>query len=183
MGTGKLRGRLGVPDENLLGYCGLIAQRPHSASAIEAALGDYLGVTARLQQFSGQWFTLDEESVTRLGTANSRLGVNTIAGGRVWDNQSKFRVRLGPLTLERFNALLPVGSAFEPAADLTRFLAGSEFDFDLQLILGAAEVPDCALATRDGARPMLGWNTWLKTRPFTRDDSQVVLNTQTPGAH
>ena len=183
MGAEKLRGRLSLPDENLLGYCGLISQRPHSASAIEAALGDYFGVTARLEQFSGQWFTLDEDCVTRLGTANSRLGVDTIAGGRVWDNQSKFRVKLGPLRLEQFTALLPVGSAFEPAADLTRFLAGLEFDFDIQLILAAEEVPDCVLAARDGARPMLGWNTWLKTRPFTQDDSQVVLNTQSPAAH
>jgi hypothetical protein len=23
---------------------------------------------------------------------------------------------------------------------------------------------------------MLGWTTWLKTSPFTEDDSQVVLN-------
>ncbi|MBV9928142.1 MAG: type VI secretion system baseplate subunit TssG [Acidobacteria bacterium] len=178
LGTGELLGRLSVPDENLLQYCGLIAQRPHSASAIEAAVGDYFGVTARLEQFSGQWFTLDEESVTRLGTANSLLGVSTIAGQRVWDDQSKFRLKLGPLTLEQFTAFLPVGSAFKPVTDLTRFLAGLELDFDVQLILMASEVPACALNTRGDARPRLGWNTWLKTLPFAGDDSQVVLREQ-----
>jgi type VI secretion system protein ImpH len=101
----------------------------------------------------------------------------------VWDNQSKFRLQLGPLTLEQFTAFLPVGSAFQPVTDLTRFLAGLEFDFDMQLILRASEVPACVLATRDGAPPMLGWNTWLKTRRFTGDDAQVILNTQSTTNH
>ena len=178
MGTPGLRGRTSVEDTALLFYGGHVAQRPRSASAIEAVLGDYFGVPARVEQFSGQWLKLDDESLTRLGGANSRLGEETVVGTRVWDTQAKFRLRFGPLTLEQFKQFLPIGSAFNRAGDFARLLAGMEFDFDIQLTLKAEEVPGCAPASLGAQAPMLGWTTWLKTKDFTDDDSQVVLNAE-----
>jgi type VI secretion system protein ImpH len=187
MGTEGLRGRTSVPDKGLLLYAGLVAQGSHSASAIESAVGDYLRVPTRVEPFTGQWLELDEESLCRLGGANSALGVSTIAGERVWDSQSKFRVVLGPLTLEQFKRLLPEGPKEPegqevpggpdhlPAVEMTRLMAGPELDFDVQLLLRAEEVPDCEVNSRGDARPMLGWTTWLKTREFGGDDSQVIL--------
>lgn len=175
MGTEGLRGHLSVPDRAMLLYGGLIAQRPHSAGIVAGILGDYFDVLVSVEQFAGQWLELEEQDRSYLGTANNQLGVNAIAGKRFWDNQSKFRTTFGPLTFEKFKEFLPVGSAFRPASELVRFLAGIEFDFDFKLVLEANEVPDCVLTTRTNATPMLGWTTWLKTQPFSRDDSQVVL--------
>jgi type VI secretion system protein ImpH len=176
MGTRGLRKRQSFADEILLFYGGLFAARPHSASAMEAVLGDYFGATAHVAQFSGQWLKLDDESLTRLGTANAALGVTTVAGTRVWDVQSKFELQFGPLTFKEFTGFLPTGSAFKPAAELTRLLAGQEFDFAMRLTLKADEVPGCVLTTRAKRAPRLGWTTWLKTSPFPEDDSQVVLS-------
>lgn len=175
MGTRGLRNRQSFRDEVLLFYGGLFAARPHSASAMEAMLGDYFGVPARLEQFSGQWLKLDEESLTRIGTANAELGVTAVAGTRVWDAQSKFQLQFGPLAYDEFIKFLPNGAAFKPATELVRLLAGLEFDFDVRLTLLAEEVPGCVLTTRAKRAPMLGWTSWLKTSPFTEDDSQVVL--------
>ena len=175
MGTRGLRGRLGLPDEALIFYGGLVAQRPHSGGAVEAVLGDYFGVPARLEPFTGQWLELDEESRTRLGTANSRLGERTVAGARVWDAQSKFRVRFGPLGLAEFERLLPAGPDYTAAVRLGRLMGGAELDFDVRLVIKAAEVPDCVLGEGRQTRPRLGWTTWLKTQPFGADDSQVLL--------
>jgi type VI secretion system protein ImpH len=176
LGTSGLRGRLSLPDQGLLFYGGLIAQRPHSAIASAGILSDYFGVPGRIEQLCGQWLNLDEESLTRLGSANSELGRSTVAGNRVWDTQSKFRVKFGPLSFDKFKSFLPTGSAFWPAADLMRLLAGMEFDFDMQLILKAEEVPACVLTTSAKRRAMLGWTSWLKTSAFSKDDDQVVLN-------
>jgi type VI secretion system protein ImpH len=175
MGTRGLRGRLGLPDEALVFYGGLVAQRPHSAGAVASVLGDYFGVPARVEPFTGQWLELDGESRTRLGAANSRLGESTVAGARVWDAQSKFRVWFGPLRLAEFEGLLPAGADYAPAVSLGRLLAGAELDFDVRLVLKAAEVPDCRLGEGGPTRPRLGWTTWLKTRPFQADDAQVLL--------
>lgn len=181
IGTDKLRGRLTLDDQVLLHYGGLIAQRPHSASAIAALVGDYFGVTVAAHQFSGQWLKLGED-VTQLGQANSQLGVATIAGARVWDAQSKFRIRVGPLSLKEFQAFVPVGSAFQPATELLRLLVGLEFDFDLQLVLKAEMLPFCVLETGSESQPMLGWTSWLKTRAVVEDDDQVVLSAKSGGS-
>jgi|ERR1041384_554653 type VI secretion system protein ImpH len=174
VGTHGLRHRLSLHDQILIYYGGLIAQRPHSASAITAILGDYFNVHVTANQFSGQWLKLGE-NVTRLGQSNSQLGMTTIAGARVWDVQSKFRVRIGPLSLKEFQSFIPVGSAFRPATELLRLLVGLEFDFDLQLVLEAQAVPPCVLQTGSDA-PRLGWTSWLKTRDVAEDDEQVVLS-------
>ena len=62
MGTPGLVGRQSFPDEMLLFYGGLFAMRPHSASAMEAVIGDYFGVPASINQFSGQWLKLERRA-------------------------------------------------------------------------------------------------------------------------
>jgi type VI secretion system protein ImpH len=174
MGTGGLRGRLSFEDQALIHYGGLIAQRPHSASAITAILSDYFGVPAHTVQFAGQWLNLGEDA-TKLGSANSQLGVSTIAGSRVWDSQSKFRVKLGPMRLQEFKIFVPAGSGFRPMKELLRLLAGLEYDFDVQLVLKAEDVPACRVGADPQNGPRLGWTSWLKTREFVADDEQVIL--------
>lgn len=175
LGTRGLRGRMDLEDESLLPYSGLIAQKPHSASALGQILSDYFGVPAEIIQFYGQWIDLDEESITYLGAANSQLGRTAIAGTRVWEQQSKFRIRLGPLDFKTFSSFFPNGTAYKPLRSIVRFMTEKELDFDVRLVLEAEQVPSCILTTRARRRPMLGWSSWLKSEPFERDDEQVVL--------
>ncbi len=175
LGTPGLRGRMELEDESLLPYGGLIAQKPHSAVALSNILSDYFRVKAKIVQFFGQWLDLDQASITRLGRANSSLGKTAIIGTRVWEQQSKFRIRLGALTFNEFQAFLPNGTAHKPLQSIVRFMNGAEFDFDVQLILQAKQVPSTILTTRAKRRPMLGWTTFLKSKPFRADDEQVIL--------
>ncbi len=175
LGTKGLRGRQALEDETLLPYAGLLAQKPHSSVALERMIADYFEVDAKIEQFFGQWLDLDDESITRIGTANSKLGYTTIVGTRVWDQQSKFRIRLGALPFQKFQAFLPNGSANKPLRSIVKLMSGQELDFDVQLVLGAKQVPGCILTTRAVRRPMLGWSSWLKTKPFQSNDEQVVL--------
>jgi type VI secretion system protein ImpH len=175
LGTKGLRGRMDLPDESLLAYSGLIGQRPHSVTALENLLSDYFGVRVKVLQFFGQWLRLDASGTTALGERNSVLGRTALLGDRIWDTQSKFRVVLGPMKLERFQGFLPDGDASPPLRSLIRFFAGPEFDFDLRLILEAKEVPGTVLTTRARRKPKLGWTSFLKTRPLGRDDDQLIL--------
>ena len=175
LGTRGLRGQMDLEDESLLPYVGLIAQKPHSASTLKNILSDYFRIKARVMQFSGQWIELDKESITVVGQANSLLGVNTVVGTKVWDYQSKFRVVLEALAFKEFQAFLPNGTAFKPLLSIIKFMSGDELDFDVQLKLRAKEVPSCILTTRAKRRPMLGWTSWLKTKPFKKDDDQLIV--------
>jgi len=177
LGTQGLRGRMGVADKGLLFYTGLLAQHPHSASALVGFLQDYFGMPVDVVQFMGQWLALAPESRSRLGPgeAQNALGVSAIAGARVWDQQAKFRLRLGPLTFAQFCQFLPTGSAFRQLVQLSRFFAGQEQDFDVQLALQASDVPYCRLGLRGEGAPRLGWSAWLKTREFTHDATDAIF--------
>lgn len=175
LGTDGIRGRMGLNDESLLPYAGLISQKPHSASVIENVVADYFGIKAKVLQFFGQWLQLTKDDFTHLGKKNSHLGLTALAGSRVWDQQSKFRLKLGPLTFIQFQAMLPNGSGHHAIRSVIKFMAGLEYDYDVQLKLAAKQVPGLVLTTRAMRRPMLGWTSWLKTKPFENDDEQVVL--------
>jgi type VI secretion system protein ImpH len=96
-------------------------------------------------------------------------------GERCWDQQAAFRLVLGPLSLSRFRDFLPGDGAFAPLLELTRFATGTTLDFDVQLILKAAEVPACRLERPSSGSARLGWSSWLKTREFARDAADAVL--------
>lgn len=178
MGTTGLRGRFqALADESLLYYAGLLGQRPHGATGLQGILQDYFGVPVQVVQFKGRWLTLSEESRSRLGRGEeggSTIG-RAVLGGRVWDQQAGFRLRIGPLGFAAFHDFLPSGTAFAPLVELARFFAGQELDFDVQLLLKAADVPRCRLGDTGARSPRLGWSTWLKTAEFTDDADDTML--------
>jgi type VI secretion system protein ImpH len=177
MGTKGLRGRLAMDDKVLLFYAGLLAQHPRSASALAGLLQDYFEVPVAVTQFIGQWLRLSKENRSCLGgdAANNALGVSAVAGERVWDQQAKFKLRVGPLTFPEFCQFLPGESGFRVLVQLSRFFAGMACDFDMQLILKAAEVPWCRLGGTGEPAARLGWSAWLKTKEFTRDAKDAIF--------
>ncbi len=150
-GTAGLGNRLVVDDEALLFYGGHFAHFPRSAIGLELVLADYFAVPVEVRQFEGQWLHLGEEDRTALPSARgarqgaSRLGDSLVVGGRVWDVESKFRLRLGPLGYEEFRALMPSGAQLRAVCHLTRTYAGPQFDFDVQPVLRREEVPPIRL--------------------------------------
>src|SRR4029077_15067321 len=128
-----------------------------------------------------RWLPLGREDLSYLpggdecGGLNCRLGEDVIVGERVWDAQSKFRVRVGPLRYAEFRRLTPDGDGLRPLCELTRSYAGPEFSFDVQAVLAAGEAAGCRLGG-DGAR--LGWDSWVSAAeaPAEADDAVFALD-------
>lgn len=205
LGTAPLRHRLHVKIESdddhpetlasindlaLLHHASLLAKRPRSISGLVSVLEQYFGLDFAIKPFSGQWLTLDPSSQAKLNEdGNCELGVNVIAGERIWDLNSIFRVRIGPLHYSEFIELLPdttpVSSrkSFFLVSQLIRLFVGPEFDFELQLLLYGNEVPECVLQEVPegtlGAR--LGWNTWLpaETMPYQVEETIFFADERT----
>jgi type VI secretion system protein ImpH len=177
MGTDGLRGKLKSGDEPLLYYSGLIAQQPRSACALQAMLGDYFNVPLIIKQFIGAWLRVDDENRTRLGRgdSNNELGTTTMLGSKCWDQQAGFTLAVGPLKFQQFREFLPCETGFNSLVELTRFFVGLTLDFDVQLVLQAAEVPGCRLGRPAPEALRLGWSSWLKTKEFTCDAAEAVL--------
>lgn len=175
MGTKGLRGRVAFEDLGLLHYAGLFNQHPHSASGLEGIVRHYFEVPAGVEQYVGRRVRLEPETCNRLGIRNTELGVNLILGESVWERQSQFRVEVGPLSLRRFRAFLPVGRDYLPLNQITRLYSGQECDFDILLKLKAGEVPECRILSEGEDGAYLGWSSWLKMREFTADTQDTVL--------
>lgn len=178
LGTKGLQRRQAVPDDSLIYYAGLLGQQPRSARALRQLIEDYFDVPAEVVQFAGAWYKLEPQMQCRMETGaaeSEQLAVGAVVGDEIWDEQSRVRIRLGPLSLEQYQDFLPSGTAYEPLRGLTRFFCGNEFDFEAQLVLKRGEVPDCELGREDETAPRLGWLTWSKTLPMGRDPGDTVL--------
>jgi type VI secretion system protein ImpH len=178
LGTEGLSNRQAISDDSLIYYAGLLSQRPRSAQALKQILADYFDVPVEIEQFVGSWYRIAPEAQCCFGEGNSEseeLGFGTMIGDEVWSQQSKVRIILGPLTLERYQDFLPDGQCWNQLRDWVRFFSNDEWDFELKLILEHKEVPACVLGTEEGPAPQLGWVSWVKSIPFNRDPGDTVL--------
>ena len=181
LGTKGLRDRFGFDDETVLYYGAYFSRRPRCAISLQEMLASWLGVPAEIRQFEGQWLYLGADDQSSFPSKASRdgrnleLGMTAIAGSKVWDVQGKLRVRIGPLNFQQFSQFLPEGSRFRPLCQLTRLYVGPEFDFDVQLVLQADEVPWCQFSSEPANAPRLGWNTWIRSKNFSHDVDDAVF--------
>lgn len=180
-GTAGLSGRLELSDELFLRYAGAFGRSRPQAVVLQSMLAANFDVPVEVRQFQGEWLYLSEEEQSSLPSfefpegRHNRLGDNVLIGERVWNVQSKFRLRVGPLDFASARRFLPTGDRLKPFCQLTRSYVGPEFDFDVQLVIQAQEVPRCRLGGKRSHGSQLGWNTWLRGRPLLRDADDAVF--------
>jgi type VI secretion system protein ImpH len=78
---------------------------------------------------------------------------------------------MGPMTLDDYERLLPDGAAFERLKAWVLNYAGTQYFWDLQLVLAAREIPSLQL----GGRARLGWTTWLNSGTPESDAEDFVI--------
>jgi type VI secretion system protein ImpH len=165
--TGGLRDRLALPDEALFSRAGLLAMAPLPVVAMQGLIRSYFRVPARIDQFVPRWYALDAEECSRLGGAFAALGEDLALGARVRLAEYRFRVWLGPLTLEQYEEFLPGADGFAALFDLLRLSVTPEQTFEVRLVLRKDEVPPLELSERSRCR--LGRTTWLTARDGVRE--------------
>jgi type VI secretion system protein ImpH len=179
LGTGGLQDRQPVRDHALLYYSGLLSLQPRSAVALAQILEDYFGVPVDIEQFVGAWYPLDLDNQCCFDSGDSyseQLGFGAVVGDEIWDQQSRARIRLGPLSTEQYLDFLPCGKSYEPLRAFTRLFSGSDLEYEVQLVLKQQEVPLCELGAEGDGAPQLGWFTWMKSTPaFDRSPGDTIL--------
>ncbi len=177
MGLETVRETSSVPPSSLASFAGLLAPEARGALALEELVEEYFDVPCTVEQFVGGWYKLERRDLCELGDEESqanRLGSGAVAGDEVWDAQARVRVRIGPLPRERFDSFLPTGDAHETLRDILRFFAHDRVEYEVQLVLHRDEVPGFVIGEEPG-QP-LGWSTWIRTRPMTREADGTVLH-------
>jgi type VI secretion system protein ImpH len=155
-------------------FAGHLARSARNAEGLAAILEGYFGLPARVDQFALGWLELPRDQRTSLRgdrDPSGALGIGTVLGARVRDAQSRFRIVLGPMDLDRYHDLLPGRPSLRRLVDWVRNYVGFEFDWEVQLVLARDEVPGIRL----GREGLLGWTTWLGTRKAPTDADDLIL--------
>jgi type VI secretion system protein ImpH len=168
--TGLPRHAGPLPAAALAYHAGLLASRSRHPEALCKVLRHQFGVPVGLEAHVGHWLVIDPEDRSRLGFARNRsesalqaparLGRVANAGSRAWDRQYRFRLRVGPLSLDQYEGLLPGGSAWKPLMAWVNLLAGPGLRWELELTLA----PEARPPARLKSKPRLGVTTWLGRR-------------------
>ncbi|CAN7472122.1 type VI secretion system baseplate subunit TssG [Pseudorhodoferax sp. LjRoot39] len=178
-GTAPLQGAL--PRQAQLFQAGLLGARSRHPEGLAKLLAQHFRVPVRIEEHVAHRLPIAPEDRSRLGHARNRpqraalpaaqLGRNANAGRAVHDRQFKFRVVLGPLTLAQYLGFLPGGPAWPPLRDWIRQYAGLDLQWDVQLVLAQAELPEPRL----GQRVPLGVVSWLGRQHPARDRGDLRL--------
>jgi type VI secretion system protein ImpH len=172
-GQATLTGRDSVPDGARLAAAGILGRAVHGAEGLERILNDFFRVPVRVHQWQPHWMRLPEDALSRIGLRNApvALGQNAVVGAKVWDCQTRFRVEIGPLTLEQYKRFLPGGESMKRLHDWVLNYIGYELSCEMHLVLKQEEVP----AVKLGAAGALGWTSWLGPRRSAQPARDLVL--------
>lgn len=173
----SLAGRDSLPDEAKRFQAGTLSRGPKNAEGLAQILRQHFRVPVRLESHVAHWMSLPREDRTRLlpaAAAQRRhgLGVDAVAGSRLWDRQSRFRLLIGPLGLSDYLRFLPGQPAQQQLRDWVRQFVGLSLSWDARLVLRGAEVPRLQLG---GRTTPLGAATWLGRRGPHPDRSELRL--------
>jgi type VI secretion system protein ImpH len=159
IGLPSLQDRDALPDTSKLHFAGRLARQTRDAEGLLAWCRIEFDVPVAIEQWCGHWMSLGRDERSRLGRrGGALLGRSAVLGSSVWDVQHKFRITMGPLTLDRYRRFLPGGDGLARLQAMVRHWVGVEFEWDLKLVLARAEVPRCLLGRSDTA---LGYSSWL----------------------
>jgi len=173
IGTPAFRDADSIWDFAKLQYAGLLAARVKTASRLRSFLSSLLKSRVEIEEFVGAWLTLDPSERTRLGEANSRLGVDCVSGASMYSVSDKFRIRVYVRDIEHFRQFLPGSPLAREIADAVFLNVGEEYDWDMELAIPAGEITPVRL----GKSVQLGWTSWMapnwaKTDETIRKDAR-----------
>jgi len=173
IGDDSFRNRDALPDVAKLHYSGRLVCQSRNVEGLREILEDYFEVTVDIQQFVGQWINLPQNYLCQLGSSceNAKLGSTLIVGSRFWECQQKFRIKLGPMDLPRYQAFLPGSDSIQRLIAWVKNYVGDEFLWEVQLILKASMIPRLCL----GRMGQLGWSSWLGARKSLKNADDLVL--------
>ena len=163
-----------VPDVAKLFHAAALARPVRNAEGLRSILASFFRVPVDVEEFVSHWMPLGVRERTYLAREGAQLGAGAVAGGRVFDRQHKFRVRLGPLTLAQYESFLPEGALQRQLVDWVRQYLSMELDWDVRLVLDRREVPRLML----GGSPRLGWTSWLGRWPADDDAADLCVRAE-----
>jgi type VI secretion system protein ImpH len=144
-------------------YCqaGHLGRQSRNPEGLRAILHSYFAIPVCIVEHVRHWVGLAEADRLALANRGTGLGLGSTLGVAVRDAQSRFRLVLGPLTLDDYQRFLPGGEHVAALVDWVHEFVGLDLSWDVQLLLADQHKPMAAL----GRSQPLGLSTWLGRPP------------------
>jgi type VI secretion system protein ImpH len=178
---GPARPYASIPSEAAGFYAGLLRTRPIAASTVERVLSEYFGVPVHLEEFVGAWDPIPERMRSTLGVTDPTIGFGAALGARVWRNDLRVRLHVGPLDEEMAQAFLPHGRSHAALKEMVSLFAVPSVQYEIRLLLDKPCLKQLTLATKGPDRKRLGLNSFLTITAgkASRPDIRSVLRLTT----
>lgn len=144
-------------------YAGLLRCLPVSAQAIGPVLAEYCGVPISLQQFVGGWDYLEKNRRSLLGSANFTLARGATIGLRLWRQDMRVCLHIGPLDPAGLQRFLPRSTGAAALAKMLALFGVPDLQYEVRLILSPPCITPLLLSSKPSERRRLGWTTFLRT--------------------
>jgi type VI secretion system protein ImpH len=190
LGSTELAQQVKLPPRAWLALAALLGDGRRSAANIERAMNLVFDNPAtsrvKLDQLIGTWRPIEDEDLTQVAVANTRLGRSSVLGRRVWDQQARVRITLSGWNYERAcQHLPPERRAAKPRGDgppmaaivprMHRHLCGlvwllldREYDCEVHIQLHGSDVPASRLTSKPDRKSYwglrLGQTAWLRSK-------------------
>jgi len=163
-----------LPSNAKLHFAGRLLSQARNIEGLLAFLAGLFSIPIKVREFVGQWLTIEVSDWLRIyGVGGThQLGMTTTLGERAWECSCKFRLAIGPLTLDEYVSLLPGGVSQQRLISAVKTYTGDEYDWDTNLMLMGSEVKQPQL----GVFGQLGWTTWLVDAPVDEVLKDLIIN-------
>lgn len=170
---GLANGDRDVFDQSIAYHAAAIRQRPLSAAFAQRLLSAHFRIAMRVEQFVGAWCRVPEDQRSTLRANATHLG-SAVLGRRAWQRDLRVRIWIGPLDRARFSRFLPGQPSATALTTWLTLLIGPCIEYEVRLILKAAEVRGAKLGEHDTSR--LSWGAYLCSRASRVDRSDTRFN-------
>jgi len=176
LGLKAQQASLQAQGEQILGVSGLLARGRASPQGLKHILMAHFNLPVEVDELRAHLITIPLDERTTLGRNSkfAELGATAVLGAQVWDIQSQFRIKIGPLDLTEFNRFFDDDALRKEFSKTVKFAAGHGLEFDIHLVLKKEQVPRARLG--GGALGVrLGQTSWLHEHGFDQDRDDAVI--------
>jgi type VI secretion system protein ImpH len=154
-------------DKAIRFFAGQLGRVSRSATALQQILSYVFQTKVVVNEFAPTWLYLPTSERTQLGanSASAQIGFGAVLGAKVLDAQHHISLEIGPLSLEKYQKLLPGQKGSRVLASWLKRYLGMSIGVHSVHVLQRDQVPKNKL----GNFGQLGWTTWLGTRQSEQD--------------
>ena len=148
-----------LPFHSCLAASAHLVRESRNCDGLQSTLAHFFQIPVAVEENLFQWIALDSSDLGRLGRPgpSAVIGQSATLGRFVPDRQHKFRIILGPLSLDAYLRFTPQGKDLPVLVEWVRTFVGFEFEWELELRIKPSSAPAAAIGTKE----RLGWTGWL----------------------